>query len=575
MKKNLLAMASLAICFISQGQITFTDESALLTSGNVSSSHPCAIFDMNGDGLDDIIRLDGGTNLYVNYQESDGSFTEFEFGTIEDSGWGGDAWGMCVGDLNNDGYGDIVAGGAYDDIKTIFSSATNGVFTLEEISASGIFVQAINLFDIDNDGDLDIFACHDDGPSQLLRNDGTGNFTEGMEDVFDSALYPSEEENAGNYGSVWSDVNGDKRTDCYIAKCRQGVTDPTDVRRINQYWVQGENGVFDEQGAEAGIDSGWQSWSADFADIDNDGDMDLFVGNHDFDNQLFLNQGNGVFTDISVTSGIDEIFSSIVIQSIFRDFDNDGFIDLLITGGNQYVIARNNGDLTFSDAGNSFGTYGMNSFACGDLNHDGFVDVYATEGGYGSFGADDADRIYMNTPNDNYWINIELVSTESAPDGVGAVIYCTIDGITQMREIRCGESYGIQNSNIVTVGFGAAEEAYPQIMVYWPSGIIDSYVGVIGSTATITEGMFPVSVDETVKTGSLLTYPNPSRNEMTVQIDSARLIQVYDSSGMLVKQINANTAVTKLEKRDFASGVYQLVVTDSSGARTSQRIIFE
>ena len=42
MKKNLLTMASLAICFISQGQITFTDESALLTSGNVSSSHPCA-----------------------------------------------------------------------------------------------------------------------------------------------------------------------------------------------------------------------------------------------------------------------------------------------------------------------------------------------------------------------------------------------------------------------------------------------------------------------------------------------------------------------------------------------------
>lgn len=62
---------------------------------------------------------------------------------------------------------------------------------------------------------------------------------------------------------------------------------------------------------------------------------------------------------------------------------------------------------------------------------------------------------------------------------------------------------------------------------------------------------------------------------MTVQIDSARLIQVYDSSGMLVKQINANTAITKLEKRDFSSGVYQLVVTDTLGARTSQRIIFE
>jgi hypothetical protein len=157
MKKNLFLIAFLACGLISKSQITFSDESSLLTSGNVSSSHPCAVYDMNGDGLDDIVRLDAGTNLYVNYQESNGSFTEFAFGSIEEGGWGGDAWGMCVGDLNNDGYGDIVAGGAYDDLKVIFSSSTNGSFTLEEISATGIFLQAINLFDIDNDGDLDIF----------------------------------------------------------------------------------------------------------------------------------------------------------------------------------------------------------------------------------------------------------------------------------------------------------------------------------------------------------------------------------------------------------------------------------
>jgi hypothetical protein len=84
-----------------------------------------------------------------------------------------------------------------------------------------------------------------------------------------------------------------------------------------------------------------------------------------------------------------------------------------------------------------------------------------------------------------------------------------------------------------------------------------------------------VGVNEPSETASILTYPNPTRTEMNVQTDSVRLIQVYDTSGMLVKEINTNSILTKLEKRDFAAGVYQLVVTDHSGNLTSQRIIFE
>jgi hypothetical protein len=168
-----------------------------------------------------------------------------------------------------------------------------------------------------------------------------------------------------------------------------------------------------------------------------------------------------------------------------------------------------------------------------------------------------------------------LVSTESAPGGVGAIIYCTLDGITQMREVRCGESYGIQNSTIINFGFGETEQAYPQITVYWPSGTIDFYVGTIGSTAMITEGMFPVSVSENSLPSNFTAYPNPSSGEINVQSESARLIQVYDATGVLVMEKNTNSILTKLQKQDFANGVYQLVVTDSNGIRTSQRIVFQ
>ncbi len=575
MKIFIFALIGISAANLS-AQIVFTDASSQLTTGDVKSSHPCAIYDLNGDGLDDIIRLDDGNILIVNYQTVDGNFTEYTFGAIEGGGWGGSAWGMCIGDINNDGFGDILAGGAYDDLKIIASTSTEGLFNLEEISASGIFLQSVNFADIDGDGDLDIFACNDDGPSQILENDGNGSFTENtLDDVFDTSLYLGDEQNSGNYGSVWSDVNGDKRIDCYISKCRQGVTDVNDVRRINQYWVQGSDGVYSEEGAEAAIASGWQSWSSDFADIDNDGDMDLFVGNHDFDNQLFLNQGNGVFTDISISSGIHDIFNSIVIQSIFRDFDNDGFIDLLISGGNQYVVARNNGDLTFSDAGNVFGNYGMNSFACGDLNNDGFADVYATEGGYGSFGNNEVDKLYINEGNGNYWINVQLESTESAPDGIGAIVFCTIDGITQMREVRSGESYGIQNSTILNFGFGISEEAYPQILVYWPSGTIDSYTGVIGSTALITEGSFPTNVDSNTSTSTIIVYPNPALDFVNINCESIRKVELFDSKGSLVHSIATSAPITKIDRRDYKSGVYQLVVTNEAGARTSQRIVFE
>jgi hypothetical protein len=69
-----------------------------------------AVCDMNGDGLDDIAILDGSEDVYIKYQNSDGTFTEYDYGTISTNG----QWGWAIADIDNDGHKDIVSGGSYD-----------------------------------------------------------------------------------------------------------------------------------------------------------------------------------------------------------------------------------------------------------------------------------------------------------------------------------------------------------------------------------------------------------------------------------------------------------------------------
>ena len=160
-------------------------------------------------------------------------------------------------------------------------------------------------------------------------NDGSGELNYSLDgNLF--TKFSGQEMNSGNYGNVWSDVNGDGLMDYYIAKCRQGSTSMTDARRINQLWLNNGDGTFTEAAEAFGLDIGFQSWTAEFQDIDNDGDMDCFITNHDAASQLFENIDNTTFVDISATSGID--VRGLPIQATMKDFDNDGFVDVFVSG---------------------------------------------------------------------------------------------------------------------------------------------------------------------------------------------------------------------------------------------------
>ncbi len=154
-----------------------------------------------------------------------------------------------------------------------------------------------------------------------------------------------------------------------------------------------------------------------------------------------------------------------------EDFDNDGYVDLVYSGG-AHAFFHNNGDNTFTEVPGTFpGSDTMHSFAFGDVNRDGAVDLYASYGnGYVSADSNNEDILWVNAGNANNWITFELEGIQSNQDAVGAKVVITGAFGTQIREVRAGESYGITCTASCHFGLGA-NEIVETATVLWPSGL--------------------------------------------------------------------------------------------------------
>lgn len=469
------------------GQFSFSNRTNLLANQNLRSGAPIAVADMNGDGLDDIIRLDGTEDLFIDYQTGSGmSFSGFSFGPTF-----GSQWSICIADVDGNGYNDILTGGAYNGLKLLRANAGGTNYTLDIINILPIFLQGSNFADINNDGHIDIFACHDDGLSHPYRNDGFGNFIYDTDLINPVSTVPSD--NSGNYGSVWTDYDNDGDIDLYISKCRLGVSNPNDGRRLNLLFENDGNGNYQDVASSSGLLPMGQSWATDFADIDNDGDMDAFVLNHDILSGLYENNGFGLFTNITAQSGLssDLLTAGLGIQVKFADFDNDNFIDLLITSnGPTHLLFRNNGNTTFSNLTATIPTLGnrIHSVATGDLNDDGFVDLVAGFGSGFNSPSFTNDQLYFNNGNGNNYLKVALQGTTSNPNGIGARLELYGLWGVQIREVRSGESYGIMTS--MTQHFGLSTIPFiDSLIVRWPSGVVDRVLSpAINQTLNVVEG---------------------------------------------------------------------------------------
>ena len=437
---------------------------------------PGGAADINGDLTDDLLILDKGNLLKVIIS----SGKNMELSIVDSIKTGTNReWTLTVGDLDNNGVQEIITAGEYNAASVI--SFIDGKLQ-RKLVAAGIYAQGSNTADINNDGWLDYYLCNDIGPNRIYLNDKSGNLNPSALVNF---LLNDPTDGSGNYGSEWTDVNNDLLPDLYISKCRAGVSNPADPRRINRLYINKGNGAMTDEAARYHLDIGAQSWTSTFGDLDNDGDQDVFVVNHYEPHQMLRNDGDAGFVRVD-QPGLPQTFS---FQVLMRDFDNDGRLDVLLTGVEGSVYLQNKGNWEFSVHRDITGAGSVRSCVAGDFNDDGFTDIHAHMGEPINDVGFTNDQLWINQPNGNHYIKVNLAGAASNRSGIGARLELYGPWGRQVRYVKGGESYGIFSSLQQIFGMGP-HEAADSLVVYWPSGGKDKYSSGLtsGSTLLAQEG---------------------------------------------------------------------------------------
>ena len=226
--------------------------------------------------------------------------------------------------------------------------------------------EALAVGDYDNDGWPDVYASNPRGPNQLLRNNADGTFT----DVA-PALGLTLGADYATSAAAWIDYDNDGYDDLYVA-CRE---------RPDLLYRNRGDGTFADVTAAAGLGQYGTPQAIVVADFDNDGWPDLYVANFGRANVCYRNNGDGTFTDRSLTAGAYDTGASM--GALAFDYEQDGDADLLLIRDSYdpTLLYRNDGTGVFTEvaaaAGINTQSFGMGADV-GDLNRDGFSDVYIT-----------------------------------------------------------------------------------------------------------------------------------------------------------------------------------------------------
>jgi hypothetical protein len=459
----------------------FNDTSGAFTNFPFTPGESDAVawtdYDNDGD-LDPFFTTSSAAQLGRN--EIDFTFTQVSgsSGIVAETGGVINPESAAWGDYNNDGCMDVykvnlvVAAN-----KTLLRNNCDGTFT-NVTAAAGVAGRSngrsrdASWADYDNDGFLDLFVAYDDllGPNQLFRNLGDGRFV----DVAQSAGV----DNVGRaLNANWGDYNGDGFQDLYLV--RSGTD--TDILYRND-----GDGSFTDATTLAGITDTAQGADAAWGDFNNDEFLDLYVVGLSGLNRLFLNDGDGTFTDVSTASGTNNTFGSARAVSL-ADFDNDGDLDIFVAqafDGRQDsqidFLFRNTGGGPpfFSDATFDAGVFdNLNGLAAafGDYTADGVQDLMV--GNAQTAG----DILWFNAADRHDWLVVKLVGSASNRAGIGARVSVTadLDGnentppVTQSRQVFGGSKGQSPVQAVFGLGRTRPEtKSVNELTVFWPSGLV-------------------------------------------------------------------------------------------------------
>ena len=315
------------------------------------------------------------------------------------------------GDYDNDGDLDVLLtgyhySGTFDLVARVYRNDGNDTFTDINAGLAGSAEGSAAWGDYDNDGDLDILLTglvySNIGSAAIYRNDGNDTFT----DI--NAGFPALSYSSG----TWGDYDNDGDLDILLT----GIVGAVNANSISKIYRNDGNGVFTE--INAGLDALYVS-SAAWGDYDNDGDLDILISGYKYNfgtlSIVYRNDGNGSFTDIN--AGLTNARNS---STEWGDYDNDGDLDILLTGysyetGPLVVIAniyRNDGNDTFTDINAGLTGVFASGAAWGDYDNDGDLDILLAGATVTSA---PSSRLYRNDGSDAFTeVNTGLADVAAA-----------------------------------------------------------------------------------------------------------------------------------------------------------------
>jgi enediyne biosynthesis protein E4 len=463
------------------GEVVFTDATLAAGLNTMGFTFGDPIWgDFDGDGDLDLF-VDNHYNAWADLYQNNGNGTFTNILATSGILPAGDKHGSAWADFDNDGDLDLFIthgaqaghglGHKQDELNQNLGA---GHFT-DIAEAAGVTNtwgrgRSVAWADYDNDGYVDLLLGNVKSYLVLYRNNGDGTFTDLTAQAGLGQLQYFE--------CAFADYNNDGFPDIFCTDTELGHVSRDILLKNNG------DGTFTNVSNEAGILPLIYGRAICWGDYDNDGNLDLFISrgteNGALEQTLYRNNGDGTFTDVTDQAGLGAVIDARA--AAWGDFDNDGYLDLYVVdsgsdpeGKGPNYLYRNNGDGTFTDVASSVGVDDLvmsrgRGAAWGDYDNDGFLDLFVTNGEDNTDFIQGPQILYHNGGNGNTWLKIKLVGTVSNRQGLGAKVTIQIGQAIQYREMNGASGHYLsQGAGPLHFGLGQAL-VVDQVTVRWPSG---------------------------------------------------------------------------------------------------------